>query len=177
MRSITSPSTGTRNLNSHNFRCAYHLELEFGPRLFHAGFPFPVLAAATLNALVHASELQGHAGTEFLQTGPDTLDALDFLPVRADHGLFGFALVAENVAMTAQEDVVTLVVQCQDLSALQVRVGGKEGAEQVRGQQAQRGGEVVEDQFRDVVRRAAVAGDGFAGVPVRYGEVERRADR
>ena len=47
--------------------------------------------------------------------------------------------------MPAYEDVVALVLQRDHLAPLQLRRGGKEGAHEVGDEEAERGGEVVED--------------------------------
>lgn len=78
--------------------------------------------------------------------------------------------------MAAEKDVVALIVECENLTALEVGCHGEQGAEEVRGQQAERRGEVVEDEFGDVLCGAAMAGDGLAGVPVGDGEVKGGAD-
>lgn len=74
--------------------------------------------------------------------------------------------------MAAHEDVVALVVQRDDLSALQFGLGGEQCAHEVRGQEAERGGEVVEDEFWGVGCWVAVAGEASAFDPVCEGEVE-----
>lgn len=74
--------------------------------------------------------------------------------------------------MAAHEDVVALVVQRDDLPALRLRPGGEQGAHEVRGQETQGGGEVVEDEFGGVGGRVPVAGEASAFDPVCEGEVE-----
>lgn len=77
------------------------LQLKFRPLLLHPNFPFPLLPTSSLDTLIHPPQLHGEARPEFLQTGTDTFDAWDFLAVRADDAFFGFALVAEDVAVAA----------------------------------------------------------------------------
>lgn len=74
--------------------------------------------------------------------------------------------------MAADEDVVALVVQRDDLPSSQFGLVGEEGAHEVGGQEAEGGGEVVEDEFGGVGCGVAVAGEAAAFDPVCEGEVE-----
>ena len=77
--------------------------------------------------------------------------------------------------MPAEEDVIALVVQRYHLPALELRLRGEHGSEKVRCEKAERGAEVVEDEFGRVVRRVAVSGEAFSFDPVADGEVEHGA--
>jgi hypothetical protein len=105
----------------------------------------------------------------------DVLDALDGLPVVAHDALLALALVAEDVAVAAHEDVIALVVQRQDLAALQLGRSGEQALEQVRRQDTEGRLEVVEDQLRVVARVVCVPRQLLAVDPVGYAEVEVRA--
>lgn len=76
--------------------------------------------------------------------------------------------------MPAQEDVIALVVQRDDLAARELGLGGEEGAEEVRGQQTERGAEIIEDELGGVVGWSAVPGDLLAFHPVADAEGEGR---
>lgn len=112
-------------------------ELELRAHHLHPALPLPILAARALDALIDPAQLERQPGAQLLQTRADALDgALDLLPVGADHGLLGLALLAEHVAVSSEKDIVALVVQRQHLPTLQVRRRGEQRPEQVRGQQA-----------------------------------------
>lgn len=69
-------------------------------------------------------------------------------------GLGGTGL--ENVAVVTNEDVVSLVVEGDDLAPLELRIVREERAEEAPGAVTQAGGEVVEDQLRNVASGCAV---------------------
>ena len=68
--------------------------------------------------------------------------------------------------MSAHEDVVALVVQRDHLPPLQLGLGGEQGAHEMRHEQAERGGEAVEDEFGGVVGGVSVARETLAWDPV-----------
>ena len=77
--------------------------------------------------------------------------------------------------MSAQENVIALVVQRDDLAALELGLGREEGAEEGGGQEAEGRAEVVEDEFGVVGGWVSVAGQSGASGPVGDGEVEGRS--
>lgn len=52
-----------------------------------------------------------------MQANPDALDALEVLALGGRDVLLGRALVAEDVAVAAPEEIIALVVYRQDLAA------------------------------------------------------------
>ena len=78
--------------------------------------------------------------------------------------------------MTTDENVITLVVQSDNLSALELRLRWEECAEQVGSQKTERSTEVIEDQLGPVLGGSAVSWKALSFDPVADGEVESRAD-
>lgn len=74
--------------------------------------------------------------------------------------------------MPSEENVIALIMQRDDLAALQLGLRGKQAAEEMGGEEAERGAEVVEDEFGEMVGGVSVAGEFFAFDPVGDGEVE-----
>lgn len=103
------------------------------------------------------------------------LGPLDHLPIIPHHGLLALPLIAKHIPMPPHEDVIPLVVQRQHLSALELGGRGEEPLEQVRGEDTQRGLEVVQDEFRVVPCVVGVAGQFLPVDPVGHAEVEVRA--
>jgi len=152
------------------------LQLELGPDSVGLAFPLPFLATGSLYALVDSSQLQGQTRAYFLEGGSDTFGALELLAIGADDWAFSLALLAEDVSVAPEEDEITLVVERDYLSTLQLGVGRIQGAEEMSGEETQGSGKVVEDEFWDMAGGSAVTWDGFALVPVCDGEVEGGAD-
>lgn len=96
------------------------LQLELGPLLLHSTLPLPFLPANFMNPLVDTTELKRKPRPKFLQTSTDTLCALHFLAVRPNDGFLRLALLTEDVPMSAHEEIVTLVVDGNYISALEV---------------------------------------------------------
>ncbi|KAJ5043140.1 uncharacterized protein L3040_004523 [Drepanopeziza brunnea f. sp. 'multigermtubi'] len=87
------------------------------------------LAARPPDTLIYPPQLQREPRPELLQPGPDTLDARHDLAIGSHDALFRLALLAEDVAMPSEEYVIALVVQRDDLSALQLGLRGEEREE------------------------------------------------
>lgn len=84
--------------------------------------PFPVLPTCALDSLVHTPQLHGEAWAQLLQTCPDFLCALHRLAVNILNNLLRRTLVSEDISVSSEEDVITLVVKGDDLSAFDLRV-------------------------------------------------------
>ena len=69
---------------------------------------------------------------------------------------------AVNIAVVAHKDEISLVVKGDHLPAFKLRLVGEERAEEATGATAEPSDEIVENEFWDVRRGAAVAGDGGA---------------
>lgn len=78
--------------------------------------------------------------------------------------------------MTTDENVITLVVQSDDLSALEFRLRREECAEQMGSQKTERSTEVIEDQLGPVVGGPAVSRKPLPIDPIADAEVESRAN-
>lgn len=100
-------------------------QLKPRPLLLHPALPLPLLPATPLYPLINPPQLECEPWPELLQPGPYLLRAFHFLPVRSDDALLRFPPVTEDVAVSAHEDVVALVVQCHYLPPLQLGLGGE----------------------------------------------------
>lgn len=123
------------------------LHVEPRPLFLHLALPFPFLATLPLDTAIDSPQLEREARTQLLQTGLDVLDALHHLAVSAHDRLLGRALLAENVAVLAEEYVVALVVQGDDSAAFDLWGCGPKGFEEVGRQETEGCAEVVEDEF------------------------------
>lgn len=74
--------------------------------------------------------------------------------------------------MSTDEDVVALIRQGDDLSALEFRLGREQRAEEMGRQDTEGCAEVVEDQFGPVVGWVSVAGEFLSLDPIPDGEGE-----
>lgn len=148
------PEGATSTAEDISIICISLTRLQIKPRahLLHLGLPLPLhrvlaLAARPADALVDPAQLERRAGPQFLQAGADLFDALELLAVGADHALLGGALVAEHVAVPTQEDVIALVVQRDDLAALELWVVRPEVLKRLCREDTERGAEVVEQEL------------------------------
>lgn len=126
------------------------LQVESLAILLHLSLPFPLrriitFTAGSSDAFVHSPQLESKSGTELLQTSTDVLDTLDLPAFGVDDALLGRSLVAEDVTVSAYKDVVSLVVQGDNLSALELWPGREESLEELRREKTQRGLEVIEE--------------------------------
>lgn len=78
--------------------------------------------------------------------------------------------------MTAHENIITLVVQGDDLPTLKVWLGREALLEHACSEETQRRAEVVQDQFGPVASCSTVAGKSLALNPVADAEVESRTN-
>ena len=101
-----------------NFLNSNVLQVEPRAHLLGVCAPFPILPTRTLDTLVHTSELHREAWAQLLQTSSDLLRTLHRLAIYILDDLLCGALVPENVSVSSEEDVITLVVKCDDLSTL-----------------------------------------------------------
>ena len=153
------------------------LELELCTDSVRFSLPLPLLSTRPLNTLIHTTEFQGESGTQLLQTSSDAFGTLHLLPVGANDCLLRLALLAEDVTMPTDEDVITLVVKCHDLAAFELRLRGEEPAEQVRCQKTQGSAEVVQDQLGPVFCGTTMTGKALALDPIADAEVEGWSNR
>jgi len=107
-----------------------------------------------------------------LQTSSNLLGALHRLAIHVLDDLFCRALVSEDISVSSEEDVIALVVEGDDLTALDLRPGREEGFEEMRGYDTQGCAEAVEDEFWEMAGGVAVAGQLFARHEVGDAEVE-----
>jgi hypothetical protein len=101
------------------------------------------LATSPTDSLVHTTQLDIQIGTKGLEPDADLLEALDLLAFHVGDLLFGHALVAEDVAVASDHDEVALVVDCDDLAALDLGLGWVEGVEGFADEETEGGAEVV----------------------------------
>ena len=155
-----------------NFLNSNVLQVEPRAHLLGVCAPFPILPTRTLDTLVHTSELHREAWAQLLQTSSDLLRTLHRLAIYILDDLLCGALVPENVSVSSEEDVITLVVKCDDLSALDLRSWREERFEEVSGYNTQGCTEAVEDEFGEMAGGITVPGQLLARHEVGNAEVE-----
>ncbi|KAI6751151.1 hypothetical protein HG530_014065 [Fusarium avenaceum] len=150
---------------------AKQLQVESLAILLHPGLPLPLCSIVTLasgssNALVDSPQLQRESRAELLQTSTDAFYSLKLLSIDANNALFRLSLFSENITVPPHKDVISLVVECRDLSALELRFGWEQGHEQLGCQQTKRSLEIVEKQLWVMNCRVSVAGQFLSLDPV-----------
>ena len=97
------------------------------------------------------------------------------LVVWTHDALFARPLVAENITMTAQEDIISLIVQSHGSPSLELGLSWEHAFEQMCCQHSERGSEVVEDKFGVEALVLSMPRQFLSFYPVRDGEMEVRA--
>jgi hypothetical protein len=107
------------------------LQIEPRAHLLRMCTPFPILPTGSLNSLIHTPQLHREARAQLLQASSDFLCTLHGLAVHILNDLFRCTLVSEDVSVSSEEDVITLVVESDDLSALDLWAWREERFEQM----------------------------------------------
>lgn len=125
-------------------------QLELRSHFLHPGLPYPLLSACSLDAFIDPPQLQCESRSEFLQACSDILDTFNDFAVWSDDALLGFALVSEDISVSSDEYVISLVMERYDLSAPKLWLRWKQASEKMRCKQPQGCAEVVQDQLRSM---------------------------
>lgn len=122
-----------------------YLQLKLRPLFLHLPFPLPFLSTYPLDPPIDPPQLHRESRSQFLQSRPYSLHALHFLPIRPNHILLRLSLLAKDIPMPSQKDVIPLVMQRHNLPALQLRLRRKHRAEEMCSEEAEWRAEVVQD--------------------------------
>ena len=105
-------------------------QLELRPNPIRLPLPLPILSTPPLNPPIHPPQLQTKPRSQLLQSRPDSLRTTrHLLPIRVHYHLLSVPFIAQHISEAPQEDEVALIMECDDLSALEVGGSGEEGAE------------------------------------------------
>jgi hypothetical protein len=133
------------------------LHIKPRPLLLHPPLPLPLLPTPKLHPPIYPPQLQRKPRPNLLHADLYVLHALNRLAVVAQYRFLGLALVAEDVAVPPHEDVVALVVQGEDLAALEFGGGWKQAFPEVCGEDSKGGFEAVEYELRVVACEVAIS--------------------
>lgn len=121
INSVTNPEA-SMTIDFESASTLKHSKLKLRPLFLHPSLPLPLLPAPPLYPLIDPPQLHRKSWSQFLQPSPYPLNPLHLLPVRPNHALLGLPLVSENIPMPPQEDVISLIVQRNDLPAFEIRL-------------------------------------------------------